>query len=149
PATGAPATGAPASAATAPPAPAAGGVAACVLPLFPPESFDAATDFSFICSETDPIKGGASIRMQLVRAHHNVSEAMKEWALLGWYEMASFAVLQAHCCPSVAPLKLPEVHGCPSMPDALAAIASAAGATSDPADKALKKIVETYTNDIH
>jgi hypothetical protein len=120
-----------------------------VIPLFPPESFDVATDFSFVCSETDPIKGGAAIRTQLVRAHHNVSEAMKEWALLGWYEMAAFAVIQARCCPSPAPLKLPEVHGCPSLSEALTAIGAAARAASDPADKGLKKAVDTYTNDIH
>jgi hypothetical protein len=117
--------------------------------IFPPESFEATSDFSFVCSETDPIKGGAAIRTQLVRAHHNVSDGMKEWAILGWYEMAAFSVIQAQCCPSAAPVKLPEIHGCRSLPEAFSAISAAARAASDPSDKALKKAVEAYTNDIH
>jgi hypothetical protein len=74
---------------------------------------------------------------------------MKEWALLGWYEMAAFSVVRARCCPSAPPLQLPEAHGCAPMPDVLAGIAAAATATADPADKALKKAVDAYTDAIH
>jgi hypothetical protein len=126
-----------------------GGVTGCVVPLFPPDSFDAASDFSFVCSEADPLKGGAVIRTQLVRAHHHVSEGMKEWALLGWYEMSAFSVIQAHCCPSAAPLRLPEVPGCEPLQETFAGITTAVGATSDPSDKTLKRAVDAYTTNIH
>src|SRR5262249_1217590 len=89
--------------------PGAGDVAACVVPIVPANSFDASTDFSFVCSETDPRKGGAEVRTQLVRAGKNLSTAMQEWALLGWYEMAAFAVLRSRCCPGAPAIGLPEV----------------------------------------
>ncbi len=131
-------------------APATTDLAACVKPLFPAESFDAASDFAFVCAEVDPIKGGAGIRTQLVRARKNMSDGMKEWALLGWYELAAFSVLRAHCCPSAPPLQLPELpRGCTPVPEALGAIAAAAAATTDPDDKALKKAVDAYTDDVH
>jgi hypothetical protein len=133
------------SASAAPPA----GLAACVVPLFPPESFDASTDFSFVCSEADPLKGGSAVRTQLVRSHRNLSEGMKEWALLGWYEPAAFSVIRARCCPSAPPLQLPEVRGCTPVPDLLAGISTAAAATRDPADKALKKAVDAYTSNVY
>jgi hypothetical protein len=84
-----------------------------------------------------------------VRSRRNISEGMKEWALLGWYAMAAFTVVRTRCCPSASPLQLPEVHGCPSMADALAGIATAAGATADPADEALRKSVDAYTDAVH
>jgi hypothetical protein len=135
----------------APPAPAAPiDVTACVKPLFPADSLDASSDFAFVCAEADPIKGGAAVRTQLVRAHKNMTDGMKEWALLGWYELAAFSVLRAQCCPGAPPQKLPELpRGCTPVPDALGEIAAAARATSEPADPALKKAVDAYTDDVH
>jgi hypothetical protein len=74
---------------------------------------------------------------------------MKEWALLGWYELAAFSVIRARCCPSPPPLQLPEVRGCTPVPDLLAGISAAAAATTDPADKALKKAVDAYTSNVY
>jgi hypothetical protein len=129
--------------------PGAGDVAACVVPIFPANSFDSSTDFSFVCSETDPRKGGAAVRTQLVRAGKNISTAMQEWALLGWYEMAAFSVLRSRCCPGAPAIELPEARGCMPMAEALGGIGTAAAATTDPGDAALKKAVDAYTNDIH
>src|SRR5262249_38317751 len=125
------------------------GVTACVVPLFPADSFDASTDFSFLCAETDPFKGGTAVRTELVRARRNISEGMREWALLGWYETAAFSVIRSRWCPSAPPLQLPEVRGCTPMPEVLGQLAAAAGSTSDPADKALKKAVDAFTDDVH
>jgi hypothetical protein len=124
-------------------------VSECVVSLFPADSFDPTTDFSFVCAETDPQRGGELVRAQLVRNHRNISDGMKEWALLGWYEMAAFSVVRARCCPSASPLQLPEVHGCAPMADVLAGITAAAAATADPEDKALKKAVDAYTDAVH
>jgi hypothetical protein len=110
-----PAPPADASAAPAEPAPpvadafhARNDVTACVEPLFPAGSFDGSADLSFVCTEGDPIKGGTAVRVELVRTRRNLSEGMKEWALLGWYEMAAFTVIQARCCPALPRPKLPD-----------------------------------------
>ena len=125
-------------------------VSACVKRVFPGDSLDSAPDFSFVCADADPIKGAAAVRAQLVSAHKNMSEGMREWALLGWYELAAFSVLRAHCCPSASPLQPPEVpRGCTPVSDALGVIATAAAGTSDPGDASLKKAVDAYTDDIH
>jgi hypothetical protein len=85
-----------------------------------------------------------------VRSHrNNISDGMREWALLGWYETAAFAVVRGRCCPGAAPLKLPETGACTPLPEVLAGISTAAAATTDPADKALKKAVDAYTSDVH
>ncbi len=119
------------------------------MPLFPADSFDSATDFSFVCAEADPAKGGAAVRTQLVRARHNVSLGMKEWALLGWYEMAAFSVIRSRCCASPPKLQVPEVGTCAPIPEILDGVAAAAKATTDPADKALRHAVDAFTTAIH
>jgi hypothetical protein len=120
-----------------------------VVPVFPPESFDASSDFSFVCEEADPIKGASAIRTQLVRSHRNISDGMKEWALLGWYEVPAFAVVRARCCPGAPALKLPETPGCSPVAELLGGITAATAATTDPADKALKKAVDAYTSNLY
>jgi hypothetical protein len=127
----------------------AGELAACVLPTFPPESFDPSTDFGFLCAEADPAKLGAAIRTELVRTHRNMSDGMREWALLGWYELPAVALLRARCCPSAPPLALPDARGCSPVADVLGAIASAAAAAEGPADKALQKAVDGYTSETY
>src|SRR5262249_45374742 len=81
--------------------------------------------------------------------HHNISEGMREWALLGWYELAAYSVMRERCCPSPPPLQLPEVRGCTPMPEVLSGISAAAAATTDPEDRALKKAVDAYTNNVY
>jgi len=106
---------------------------ACMLALFAPDTFDsaAAPGLSGICSETDPRRGGAALRSIVVRAGSNraPSEGMKEWAMLGWYDMAAFAVMRGRCCASAPPIALPPTPGgCEPIADLLnelgAAVAS-------------------------
>jgi len=76
---------------------------ACIRPLFPPDTFtgDAMPDFSFLCKETDPRKGIGSMKTRIVLGNGgHVSEGMKEWALSGWYQLATFAVVRSRCCMS-------------------------------------------------
>jgi hypothetical protein len=107
-----------ASAATAPPAsskPAAPAPQAeasipadtnkCVAGLFPEGSFKGPADFAFVCLEANAPRGGLSVKARLIHgADGNVTDAMREWAGLEWYEMAAFSFLRARCC--ARPVKL-------------------------------------------
>jgi eukaryotic-like serine/threonine-protein kinase len=132
------------------PLPASGGdVTSCIVSLFPPDSFDHATDFSALCSETDPFKTGAGIRRELVRGHRTVSDGMREWALLGWYEIPAASLVRSRCCPSPEPLEFPETKACKPMAEVLAPLDHATAATSDPADQTLRDAVDAYTRDVY
>ena len=83
---------------------------ACLAPLFPPDTFmELPPSLGFVCTITDPRKGGGAVRTEVVRAgaRKRVSDGMREWAVLGWYEMAAFAIMRSSCCPSAAPLDIP------------------------------------------
>src|SRR5262249_53128453 len=86
-------------------------IAACALPVFAPGTFDDAgpPDQGRICNELAPRHGAAALRADVVRANRGraTSEGVREWSLLGWYEMAVFSVIRARCCPSTTPLALP------------------------------------------
>jgi hypothetical protein len=83
-------------------------------PLFPDGTFDKGqVDLDFICSETQPPKGAANLHTQVVLGggKGGATDAMKEWATLGWYGMAVFAIARANCCPDAAPLSTPTSLG--------------------------------------
>ncbi|HSN98808.1 MAG TPA: hypothetical protein VLS89_11005 [Candidatus Nanopelagicales bacterium] len=119
---------------------------ACVAPLFPEGTFSKKIpDLSFVCTEPDPRRGVGHIKKQVVLGTANglVSDGMREWALLGWYELAAFAVLRARCCQDAPPLTLPPTPP-PCAPldktlDELGAAAIAAPSIDDPAYKAVQK----------
>lgn len=129
----APATSAlPSSSVVAPSAPQED-VGACVVKLFPPDSFaeGKSPKFDFVCRENDPRLGAQKVHEVLVRAGmgRTVSDGMREWAVMGWYELAAFAALRGRCCPDPRPLELPPSPGsCPSMQDALNGVSKGARA---------------------
>jgi hypothetical protein len=97
-----------AGSAARPPRP-GGDLAGCVAALFPKGSF--ALDkrrprVDFVCSERDARKGAKAMNAQLVvgAGPGVVSEGMRDWAQLGWYEMALFATAQVLCCDQPAAL---------------------------------------------
>jgi serine/threonine protein kinase len=104
-------------------------VAACMRSLFPADTFTTGADsLSFVCEEASPIRGAPKVREALVRdGRGKVTDGMKEWAVLGYFELGAYAVLRAHCCgPSAPPLSLPVSPGrCPSLAGPLAAVAQA------------------------
>jgi hypothetical protein len=108
---------------------------ACVLSQFAPQAFVSTelVDQKVVCSETDPRKGAAAIRSRLVLASGGrPTDAMREWALLSWYEMAAFAVIRARCCAAAPPLRLPPPVGlCESVDRALDALGAAASGPGD------------------
>jgi eukaryotic-like serine/threonine-protein kinase len=87
---------------------ASGNVNACMMPFFVPDTFiDIRPNLDSVCKFTDPRDGAMGVRTEIVRGgkRRGVSEGMREWAVLGFYEIAAFAIFQAACCPSP-----PEIH---------------------------------------
>lgn len=113
----------------------------CMRGLFPDKTFPTdETPLQFVCAEPSPVKGGPRVRATLVEVSAKAtSPGMKEWAVLGFYELAAFAVLRGKCCPASA-LELPaSPPDCESMQTSLESVAAAASAeaTQEAVDKAL------------
>ncbi|WP_437811463.1 hypothetical protein [Sorangium sp. So ce1078] len=137
-------------ASAAPDAAATADFAACAVPLFPGTSVDAATagQLSFLCTEVDPMEGVAALKGHLTRAAgaEGVSDATKEWAVLGWYDMATLAALRARCCHAPPPLELPRApEGCFPLDKALNELGAAVASASAPDDRAVAKAARRYT----
>ena len=49
----------------------------------------------------------------VIGASGKVTDGMREWGGLGWYEMATYALLRARCCASSPPLKWTFDLACP------------------------------------
>jgi serine/threonine protein kinase len=111
----------------------------CAASYFPPGSLTGAEDFAFLCGDAD-FRGATSQlhRLLVVAGAGNVSEGMREWATLGWYELGVAAVVRARCCPDAGPINLPSYSSdaCKPMPDALAAVAREPMSPSDVPDRA-------------
>jgi len=99
-------------------------VAECTAAHFSPDTFptlaaDAGDDFSFLCEDDDlrslASKLGAKIWNGGEGASGNatppLTDAMKRWSGLGWYEIAATAVVRRACCPAAATINLPPNQG--------------------------------------
>jgi serine/threonine-protein kinase len=97
-------------------------MASCVAGYLPKGAFAKSPDLSWVCTETDPSKGAEKLRVAVVATapKGSVTQAMKVFARLGWYDMAAYAVVRAGCCEEPKPLSLPEPgQGCEPMAEAL------------------------------
>ncbi|WP_437287013.1 hypothetical protein [Sorangium sp. So ce406] len=127
--------------------------AACMTPLFPGKSVDAATagQMAFVCAEVDPMKGVAALKSHLAQAAGptGISDATKEWGVLRWYDMAALAALRARCCRAPPPLELPGTpEGCPPLDAALNDLGAAVSSASAPDDRAVAKAARRYTRTV-
>lgn len=99
-------------------------------------------NFTFLCEASDPRKVASQIRSVVIRAARGgVTDAMREWAVMGWYEYAAFASMKGRCCPSAPKIVLPSTSGlCAPMDDALNKISdvSKPGASEADQEAALK-----------
>ncbi|MDC0683898.1 hypothetical protein [Sorangium atrum] len=137
------------TASTAPDPAATADFAACAMPLFPGKSVDAATagQLLSVCAEIDPMKGVAALKSHLAQAAgpKGVSDATKEWAVLGWHDMATLATLRARCCHAPPPLELPPTpEGCTPLDEALNELGAAVASASAPGDRAVAKAARRY-----
>lgn len=121
-------------------------VGSCVSGYLPKGSFEKVPDMSWVCEESDPRLGAEKLRVAIVSgARGNVSDAMKIFARIGWYDMAAFAVVRAGCCENSKPLSLPEPSpGCSPISDALRDIGSAVVA-----QRSYEEPLKAYTAAIH
>jgi hypothetical protein len=82
-------------------------VTACAAALFAARTFDRAKpDLSFVCTEAAPLRAVTRVQGQVALGQwgkRGMTEGMREWASLGWYQLAAFAVLRGRCCPSPPP----------------------------------------------
>jgi hypothetical protein len=95
-------------------------------------------DLAFVCKEADPRKAASKIRSKVIfAAGGHVSDAMREWSMMGFYELATYAAMRGRCCPGARPLELPPSPGtCPSIQDALNAVSRAAHAGATESEQA-------------
>jgi len=129
------------------PNPSPSALAACLMPAFAAGTFVAPpTSLGSLCAITDPRKGGEAVRIEVIlgSAGRGVSDGMREWGVLGLYEMAAFAVLRSTCCPSAPPLEiLVHVPTC-DIKTALNKLAEVAGSASA-SDAELDSALAAYT----
>ncbi|MBW2525001.1 MAG: hypothetical protein JRI23_12525 [Deltaproteobacteria bacterium] len=121
-----------------------------MLPLFPEDTFAFTKPyFDFVCTETSARKGGNNLRIQVIRSGggaKGVTLGMREWAELGWYEMACFGIARRLCCGDAEPLATPGASdGCPL--DAAVTKLAEAVVTGD--DTAVEAAVSRYDEAAH
>lgn len=118
-------------------------VAACFAPLFTEDAWAEAPPLDFVCGETDPRKGAVTVREALIKTKWGkpATGSMKEWAIMSYYELATYAAIRGRCCPDARPLELPPIaERCESLQDALNGVAkSAKKGTSETAQRAATK----------
>ncbi|MBW2533801.1 MAG: hypothetical protein JRI55_20090, partial [Deltaproteobacteria bacterium] len=57
--------------------------------------------FEFLCVEPYPRRGVTRLQAQVAKGKWGsgrTTGGMKEWASLGWYELAAYALLRGRCC---------------------------------------------------
>ncbi len=87
----------------------------CMQVLFPPDTFAAdPPSFAAVCRRGHPRKGAQAIKGIVVASGNQraLTEGMREWSLLGWYEMAAFAVMHGRCCSTTIDLSHPSFEVC-------------------------------------
>jgi hypothetical protein len=121
-------------------------LATCVAGYLPKGAFGKAPELDWLCSETDPRVGGEKLHSAVVAGapKGTVTDAMKIFARIGWYDMAAFAVVHNGCCLEAKPVTIPEGHAECSMDTALREVGDAVIAARD-VEVALKR----YTDSIH
>jgi hypothetical protein len=86
----------------------------CVTAHFEAGSFKKDEEFGFLCKLGDLRNINAQLHRRLVVAGAGkVTPGMREWSLLGWYELAATAVIRANCCTALesAAVELPQTGG--------------------------------------
>ena len=111
----------------------------CTRAALPPDTFESGwVDLGFVCGEADVVKGARRLREAIVLGGSNraVTNGMKEWALLGFFELPTYAVVRDRCCPKAGPPVVPASPAIckPTMDDAVFAVMQAARQGEVPTD---------------
>lgn len=124
-----------------------GKAGSCVASYLPKGAFAKEPDLGFLCSEQDPNKAAQALRVAIVGSAPKgaVTDAMKLWARLGWYDMAAYAVIRAGCCEEPKDLDLAApASSCDAMSEALRDLAK-----NVVAGKTYEDDLKKYTAAIH
>jgi hypothetical protein len=100
---------------------------ACFAQLMPTDAFgDTTPDLKPACSGRRAYPTTLVLKSAVVAAGKNsVTDAMREWSMLGWYETAAFAAMRAHCCPDAKALTVTSTFAECRLEEALAYVANA------------------------
>lgn len=111
----------------------------CLGTFFPEGTFLATPPLSFVCEETDAVAVATRLKKEVVVAGRgrDATAGMKEWAVLGFYELAALAVMRGRCCAGAPPLTTPEsAEPCGRMEERLGAIAAVSREARSAGDRA-------------
>jgi hypothetical protein len=82
---------------------------ACVEDFFPQGTFVRKVPFDYVCANDNPRKAAVMLHQQLVKGGAGgVTEGMRMWSSLSWYELVVVSMIRDACCPGASPLDLPE-----------------------------------------
>lgn len=116
----------------------------CIAGAFPADTFAGTfTDLSPVCSQKDVVQGAQDLRLMIVRAGtgRSVTAGMKEWSLMGTYELPAFAIIQNRCCAGATVTVPSGPDGCPmSLESAIRAL--------EVVDLGVKKLLDKSINDL-
>jgi len=101
----------------------------CFASLLPDAAFGPGpppSELSACCRDRRAYGGTLRLKSALVAAGGptNVTEAMREWSKLGWYEIAAYGLLRSQCCPDAPALTAPKLIAACKLEAALAVIAN-------------------------
>lgn len=115
--------------------------------LFAPDTFShGRPDFSFVCSNPFPRHGITQVQAQVVLgrgSNREMTDGMREWATLGWYQLAAYSVFRGRCCSSPPQLEWTFDLACP-IDEAMTELERAVGTDDSPA---IDAAVERYTKE--
>lgn len=125
--TAAASTSATSSASAKPPAPPPKDERSCFAQLMPDDAFgDTTPNLKGACTGRDAYATTLVLKSAVVAAGGNgVTEAMREWSKLGWYETAAFTAMRAHCCPDAEALTVSSHYAVCQLEEALAYVTNA------------------------
>jgi hypothetical protein len=115
---------------------------ACMRALFPEDTFASEPDLPFVCEESAAATAVTQLKTRIVVEGRGraATGGMKEWAVLGFYEVAGLSLLRGRCCPSAPPLTVADADPC-KLAEAVNAVgeASKPGAPKADLDAAVKQ----------
>ena len=120
--------------ATSTPLPAEADLRACVEDFFPQGTFVRKVPFDYVCANDNPRKAAVMLHQQLVKGGAGgVTEGMRMWSSLSWFELVVVSMIRDACCPGASPLDLPEPgEPCAPMVDVIGKV-SRGGCTQEAA----------------
>ncbi|MCL2822656.1 MAG: hypothetical protein FWD57_01570 [Polyangiaceae bacterium] len=96
-------------------------VRACVESFFPPNTFLPVTPLDAVCSDSTPQKAVITLYKQIVNGGNGkVTEGMRIWSNMSWYEIAIASMVRTKCCPDSQPFQFPEgIEQCDPLSEAI------------------------------